>query len=406
MKDPIPDSRPPVSGVKRESGPSQRHGSREAVLTRLLEHAAQIQLKSGPKGVARGMLTVLASMFPKHAFGVCLVGTEDTESGIDTVLPDGLSDPGHDPTRLFPNLADEQSFTLDGLQGSTLHVGSVGTTLDGDALVLFATRHAARLLAAGARGALALRSARPVSLEVSDLRAQLVQAEKLATLGQIVAGLEHELSTPVTSIVACTDYLMKKVSAEGGRTEELEQLQRIAAAADRMVKYNRDLIGYVRPAREQAGPVALPEVVEQALTFSQHELERSSVHVVRDYADGAPAILGQSGPLTQVFINLFTNAAHAMEGAGGSVFVRTRVDKAKGRLFVDVTDSGMGICGETLPKIFEPFYTTKEKGRGTGLGLSIVREIMEAHGGSIEARSTVGEGTTFTLELLLYRQPT
>jgi signal transduction histidine kinase len=147
--------------------------------------------------------------------------------------------------------------------------------------------------------------------------------------------------------------------------------------------------------------VALHEVIAQAHGFSEHELERNGVRFSTDYADGAPPLLGQAGPLVQVFVNLFTNAAHAMSDHGGSLSVRTRpVDGTE--IVVEVTDTGVGIPAEALDRIFEPFFTTKEAGRGTGLGLSIVREIVEAHGGTVRAASTPGEGTTFFVGLPLY----
>lgn len=400
MKDTALDSKSPPSH-QRDSGPIERRTMLEAAFSALIEHSGKMQLKNGVPSVARGVLDVLAGLFPQHAFGVCLVEAEGADPIVDVRLPDTVRDPGRDPTRLFPELADERIFPLEGLHGSTLHLGSVQGSIEDGSSDVSATAHAATLLAAGGRAALALRAARPMSAEVSHLRAQLLQAEKLATLGQIVAGLVHELANPVTSIVACTEYLSKKASS-GNRPEELAQLRQIGTAADRILKFTRDLVSYARPASETAGPVALPEVVQQAYAFSQHELSRRSVTFACDYQDGAPAILGQAGPLTQVFINLFTNAAHAMESRGGTLSVRTRVDRGNGRLYVDVTDSGMGIASELLPKIFDPFFTTKEKGQGTGLGLSIVKEILDAHGCSIDASSTFGEGTTFTLGLPLY----
>jgi signal transduction histidine kinase len=112
--------------------------------------------------------------------------------------------------------------------------------------------------------------------------------------------------------------------------------------------------------------------------------------------------MGQTNPLIQVFVNLFTNAAHAMEDRGGSLEVTTRVSSADGVLYVDVVDTGVGIPPEAMPRIFEPFFTTKARGRGTGLGLSIVQEIVHAHKGTVSAASTFGQGTTFTLALPLY----
>lgn len=396
------DSHAPVSGVQRDSGAELHRANETEALVAILNHAAEMPLKNGAAALASNMLDLLKSLLPDHALGVCLVVAEGGDPWVDIRLPDTATPPRRDPTRLFPDFEHEHVVPLEGLYGSTLHMAGPTLDVSHDSIERKILVHAASILAAGCRAALALRAARPVSEEVDQLRAQLVQAEKLATLGHIVAGLVHELANPVTSIVACTDYLKKRATLDGERAEEVEQLKRIGGAADRILKFTRDLVAYARPASEAAGPVSLPEVVEQAYAFSQHELSRHAVQFVCHYDDGAPAVIGQTGPLTQVFINLFTNAAHAMENRGGMLDVRTRVDKARGRLFVDVTDSGGGIPQEILPKVFDPFFTTKEKGRGTGLGLSIVREILEAHGGNIDAVSTYGEGTTFTVALPLY----
>jgi signal transduction histidine kinase len=306
--------------------------------------------------------------------------------------------PGRDPTRLFPELEKEWVLELAGLEGSTLHAAPCGVRVEEEPVERAIFHHTAALMAAGVRTALVLRASKPVSVEMTELRAQLIQAEKLSTLGQIVAGVVHELANPVTSIVACTDLLMRN----GGvpREEEVTQLQRIRVAADRILKFSRDLVHYSRPARETPGPVLLGDVIGQAHAFSQHELERYGIHFELDCGD-MPPVLGRAGPLTQIFVNLFTNAAHAMSEQGGLLQVRVRRQDGASEVAIDVTDTGVGIHPETLGKIFEPFFTTKESGQGTGLGLAIVKEIVESHGGVVAAASTLGEGTTFTVQLPL-----
>ena len=147
--------------------------------------------------------------------------------------------------------------------------------------------------------------------------------------------------------------------------------------------------------------MSLAEVIAQAHAFSQHEFERYGIVVDVACDAGVPPLRGRAGPLTQVFVNLFTNAAHAMSEHGGRLSVTVREEAEPSKIAVEVTDTGTGIHPETLSRIFEPFFTTKETGRGTGLGLAIVREIVEAHGGTVGAASTPGEGTTFTVHLPL-----
>jgi signal transduction histidine kinase len=233
------------------------------------------------------------------------------------------------------------------------------------------------------------------------LQAQVIQTEKLASLGQIVAGVVHELNNPLSSIIAYSDYLTKKLGRDSSpsMSEDAERVRRIGEAAERILKFTRDLVAYARPSGDSRGPVQLEEVIERALVFCEHEFEGNQVEVHCQYDSPLPAIAGIPGQLTQVFVNLFTNAAHAMTGAGGELRVCVRAEDDGGSLRIDVSDTGGGIPVEAMPQIFEPFFTTKTDGRGTGLGLSIVRGILDAHGGTIQVSSAAGHGTTFTLTL-------
>jgi two-component system, NtrC family, sensor kinase len=382
------------------SGPVRLPVDLATAYSSLLQMTAALPLEAGPAQVARRAVDALAAVLPERAIGVCLVVSSTDAPLVELFLPDGVPSPGRDPTRLFPELDGEWVVGLPDLPGSTLHLATIGAPLEEDSGEHTVVVHAAALLSRSVRAAVALEHAKPPSATVAELRAQLIQAEKLATLGQIVAGVVHELANPVTSIVACTDYLLRKT--DHPVPDEKDQLKRISVAADRILKFSRDLVAYARPASEQPAAVAIHEVITQAHAFSQHELERHGIAFSPDFDAGAPPILGQAGPLTQVFVNLFTNAAHAMSGNGGRLSVRTRVDGASPLLSVEVTDTGVGIPADTLCKVFEPFFTTKEPGRGTGLGLSIVKEIVQAHGGSVTVASTPGEGTTFTVTLPLF----
>ncbi|HEX7670857.1 MAG TPA: ATP-binding protein [Polyangiaceae bacterium] len=387
-----------------ESGPVPRELDPAVAYRELLDLATGLPVEAGPTPVTRSVLDRLAALMPRRAIGTCIALEPTGEPIVEMYLPRGVPAPGRDPTRLFPELPEERIFPLAGLPGSTLHFGCIA-----EPIVDYSVEHevmvrAAALLAAGIRTSLALRTAGPVSVEVTALRSQVIQSEKLASLGQLVAGVVHELANPVTSIVACTDVLLRK-HPKDAPGDDLEHLRRIGLAADRILKFSRDLVAYARPATEVAGPVALHEVIAQAHAFCEHEFGRHNVNFNSDFADGSPPVLGQSGPLTQVFVNLFTNAAHAMSEHGGRLEVRTRHTSGEPNVHVEVTDTGTGIPPEAISKVFEPFFTTKEKGRGTGLGLSIVQEIMAAHGGEISAASTLGEGTTFSLTLPVFATP-
>jgi signal transduction histidine kinase len=390
-----------------ESARLPRIADREAAYLMLLELASDLPVREGPEAVAVRVLDVLARLVPTRAFGVCLVQTTNGAPLVEFRLPPNIPSQEPSPTHFFPAFEAERVLTLRELPGSTLHMGSPAEAIDDIAPETIVFQQAASLLGSGVRTALALREAHEdAASEVSTLRAQLIQTEKLATLGQIVAGVVHELANPVTSIAACTDFLLHKARTHSPSSEDVSLLTRIGVAADRILKFSRDLVTYARPGSESPSAIALSEVIEQARSFCEHEFGRRSVEFFVDYQEGTRPVLGQSGPLIQVFVNLFTNAAHAMETEGGTLTVKTRVSTPESRIYVDVKDTGVGIPPESMIRIFEPFYTTKERGRGTGLGLSIVKEIVHAHRGEVDATSTFGQGTTFTLAFPLYGRPT
>ncbi len=149
-------------------------------------------------------------------------------------------------------------------------------------------------------------------------------------------------------------------------------------------------------------PVAIHDVIERALVFCEHELETTGVMVARSFGDVRP-VRGVAGQLTQVFVNLFTNAAHAMRAEGGMLSIVTTMTDEE--VTVTVADDGHGIDAEHRDRIFVPFFTTKTDGTGTGLGLSIVRNIVQSHGGRIAASDNAPRGTVFVLELPLAAAP-
>jgi two-component system NtrC family sensor kinase len=385
-----------------ESGRLPRIVDRETAYAELLDLSTDLPFAEGPEAVVRRVLDALAKLVPTRAFGVWLVQTTSGEPLLELRLPPNLPRPERDPTRLFPNFDDERSLPLMDLPGSTIHVASPAGELESLSPEIAVFEKVAAVLSSGIRTAVALGERSPASTaEIAALRAQIMQTEKLATLGQIVAGVVHELANPVTSIAACTDFLLHKARAQSQSSEDVSLLSRIGVAADRILKFSRDLVTYARPGSEEPVPVAIHEVIEQARAFCDHEFGRRDIEFSADFAQGAGPILGQSNPLIQVFVNLFTNAAHAMEDRGGTLEVKTRVSTAEGLLYIEVADTGVGIPPEAMPKIFEPFYTTKARGRGTGLGLSIVQEIVQAHRGTVTADSAFGQGTTFVLSLPL-----
>jgi two-component system, NtrC family, sensor kinase len=230
-----------------------------------------------------------------------------------------------------------------------------------------------------------------------SLERQVIQSEKLATLGQLAAGVVHELNNPLTSISVYGDYLVRLLE-RGGEKGDADKAHRIVEGAGRIQKLTRDLMSYARPAGEFEW-VGINEVVEQALVFCEHIARRAEVTVNLTLAEELPLVHGIRAQLHQVLINLITNALHALPATGGSVSVSTELADSGRAVQVRVADNGVGIEALDRGHVFEPFFTTKKDGRGTGLGLSIVKNIVEGHGGTVRFDSQVGQGTTFFIML-------
>ena len=369
----------------------------------LLDLALSVPVDRGALAVANHCLDVLSGLLPSMAVGACVVRPNSNEPLIVTRVPAGShADEGRDPTRLFPAALAERVFGVDDATGgSTLHVAVDDTaSIASDAACWELASRGARVLGVALQRAHAFQQARESRAEFERLQAHVIQAEKLASLGQIVAGVVHELNNPLTSIVAYSDYLKKKTVANGD-AGDAERLQRISEAAERILKFSRDLVAYSRPASGIPGPVQLEDVVEKAIVFCEHEFTQNRVQVEREYDAVVPPVRGVAGQLTQVFVNLFTNAAHAMSRSGGRLRITMHKGPTPGTVLARVSDEGVGIAPGDFERILEPFFTTKADGRGAGLGLSIVSDILAAHGGTLEAQSNVGEGSVFSVTLPL-----
>lgn len=232
---------------------------------------------------------------------------------------------------------------------------------------------------------------------LEELQRQVVQAERLATLGQIAAGVVHELNNPLTSIIVYAEYLLGKATADAAVPEgDREKLRRIVGSAQRIMGFTRELVQYAKPVSSEVDLVDLDDVVRQATSFCEHLFERDGLTLRVDLAGDLPPVPAVPGQLEQVLINLITNAAHAVDEAG-EVVVRTR--RGDDRVAIEVADSGPGVPEADRARIFEPFFTTKTDGKGTGLGLSIVKNIVDSHHGSIDVGRAAEGGASFTIRL-------
>ena len=398
------------SGLRlSESAQAGRRRSSESPLAQswrdvLLRLSLSLPIDSELDQLLREFMDGLITLLPSAAFGACVVSSNGGAPVVLTRLPPGMAlNIERDPTRLFPGFHDERIFDLeDGAVGSTLHLASPLQALS--PLQTQIGTQAALLLAAAVRRARLYMRAEESARSIRKLQAQVIQNEKLASLGQIVAGVVHELNNPLTSIIAYSDYLKRMARSRpkyDEQDDELERLRRIGEAAARILNFSRDLVAYARPATDVPGTVHVPAVVEKALVFCEHEFQGAKIQILSEFDGHLPPVRGMAGQLTQVFVNLFTNAVHAMAAEGGELRILMHADTVQQTLTVEIADTGTGIDEDDMPQIFEPFFTTKTDGRGTGLGLSIVRGILDAHSGTIHADSTLGEGTVFTLTLPL-----
>ena len=235
-----------------------------------------------------------------------------------------------------------------------------------------------------------------------DLTAQrlfhsrLMQTEKLAALGQMVTGIAHELSSPLTSILGYAQRLLLRSDA----TSDVQEAQQIYDEAERAGAILRQLLLTARDSRPERGRVALNQVVSRTVELQRFHLAANKIRVELDLDPVLPSLQGDSGQLQQVLINLMNNARQAMEeqGRGGTMRVRTR-RVAEKRVLLEVSDDGPGIPAAIQARIFDPFFTTKPAGVGTGLGLAIVLGIVQEHGGHVRVLSPAGGGATFSVEL-------
>jgi PAS domain S-box-containing protein len=249
------------------------------------------------------------------------------------------------------------------------------------------------------------REGRPESLilvgqdltRLRSLERQVIEAEKMGSLGKLAAGVVHELNNPLTSITVYSEYLAKRIRA--GRVEpgDADKVEKILEGAGRIQKLTRDLVSYGRPSPDEPELLNLNDLVHQALGFCEHVIAKYDVRVSCELGETLPPIKGTRNQLIQVIINLVTNACQAMEG-GGELALSTRAEGEQ-RVALSVADTGIGIPEKDQRRIFDPFFTTKKDGQGTGLGLSIVARIVEHHGGTIQVQSEPGKGTVFDVQL-------
>ena len=227
---------------------------------------------------------------------------------------------------------------------------------------------------------------------------QMVQTEKLTSLGLLAAGVAHEVNTPLAVISNYIQMLAKQLPAGDPRHQLIEKVVKQTFRASEIVN---NLLNFSRTGAAEFTEVNLNAVVEETLSLVAHPFRTAHVQVSRNLQEELPPVLGSNNKLQQVFLNLFLNARDSMP-SGGMVEIRTA--SHNGSVEIEITDTGSGIPRENLHRIFDPFFTTKSMGRGTGLGLSVSYGIIKEHAGKVDVRSTQGKGTSFRLEFPVARK--
>ena len=236
-----------------------------------------------------------------------------------------------------------------------------------------------------------------INLENSKLYARLRERDRLAALGEMAAGLAHEIRNPLGAIKGAAQFLAAEPNQPGA-----DFLQIIVEEVNRLNQVVSQFLDYARPYRGQMSQVDVAELIQRTLTLLRVPSERAPVEITADLAPELPSIQGDAHLLKQVLLNLGLNALEAMP-RGGTLVVRARVGTTRETLEIEVTDTGEGMSQRDLRSIFIPFFTTKEK--GTGLGLAICQRIIEGHGGKIAIRTRKGLGTTFLIQLPIRGRP-
>jgi two-component system NtrC family sensor kinase len=241
------------------------------------------------------------------------------------------------------------------------------------------------------------------TLELEDLNLQLVQVEKAASLGRMAATVAHELNNPLSGILTYAKLTSRRIVSlvpEGPEREKmLHTLELIRAESMRCGNIVRNLLTYARQGRAELRPAGLHELIDRALHLVAHHIELRGIVAERELTLADDQVTCDPEQIEQALIALLVNAVEAM-GEGGRLVVRTTADGAQPeQVRIGVADTGVGIPPDVLPRIFDPFFSTKDATKGVGLGLAVVYGIVQRHDGRIDVQSQPGRGTTFTITL-------
>ena len=230
------------------------------------------------------------------------------------------------------------------------------------------------------------------------LQVQLLQSEKLSSIGLLAAGVAHELNSPLTGLLTLLRIYRKRCDHS---SQDYEILSEMLESSEHMAKIVKDLNHFSKSSEdEEFKELDIHEVIETTLSFSGHQLFLRNIRIIRKYTEELPKFFGNKSQLQQVILNLLTNSKDAMP-QGGDLTISTYYEYDHNTVNIEFSDTGEGIKDCDLPKIFDPFFTTKARGKGTGLGLSVSHGIIQRHNGEFLVESKVGKGTKFIIKLLV-----
>ncbi len=229
-----------------------------------------------------------------------------------------------------------------------------------------------------------------------DTQEQLLQSEKLAAMGRLTSQIAHELNNPLYGIMNTLELLKTEIPADNKRRKILDMA---LSETIRLSDLLRKMLSFSKPDQEERHPVDINSVLDEILLLHEKQLKENDINIAASFAEGLDLVNASKNQLRQVFLNMVANARDAMP-EGGTLSVATAGSKDK--VYVEISDTGTGIREEHLDKIFDSFFTTKGEVKGVGLGLSVCYGFIKDHGGDIQVKSRVGEGTTFTISLPMH----
>lgn len=231
---------------------------------------------------------------------------------------------------------------------------------------------------------------------------QLIQAERLSSLGQMAGSFAHEINNPLGGVLIYTKLLAKNIAIDKiSKTDAINYLSKMEHELTRTTKLIQSLLDFSRQSPAIITEVNVNDIIDQALTLAAHSAEPQHVQIVKELEPNLPKLVADFSKLKQVCASLIMNSIEAMP-KGGKLTVRTSADSLN--IAIQVQDTGHGIAPQNIPKLFTPFFTTKKEVKGVGLSLAVAHGIIQRHQGKIEVQSNEGEGTTFTIYLPLYRE--